>query len=108
MVPLETRKPSIVDNSFFAFWKYEFTCEHIFHRLLTCWELKYNQKISLGVSVAYFSSIAELAILASGDSTVVTTGSTTYFDSVVYLTMFLLIGTEGHTAFICNEVLTSI
>ena len=48
--------------------------------------------------MAYFSSIAELAILASGNSTVVTTGSTTYFDSVVYLTMFLLIGTEGHTA----------
>ena len=52
-------------------------------------------KISLGVSVAYFSSIAELAISACRDpnDTVVAAQSTTYFDSVVFLTMFLLIGT---------------
>ena len=54
-------------------------------------------KISLGVSVAYFSSIAELAISASrdppNDDTAVPAQSTTYFDSVVFLTMFLLIGT---------------
>jgi P-type Cu+ transporter len=53
-------------------------------------------KISLGVSVAYFSSIAELAISASRDppkDTADTAQSTTYFDSVVFLTMFLLIGT---------------
>ena len=53
-------------------------------------------KISLGVSVAYFSSIAVLAISASRDppnDTAVTSQSTTYFDSVVFLTMFLLIGT---------------
>ena len=52
-------------------------------------------KISLGVSVAYFSSIAELAISASRDTpndTAVAAQSTTYFDSVVFLTMFLLIG----------------
>ena len=52
-------------------------------------------KVSLGVSVAYFSSVAELAISASrdpNDSTTVTAQST-YFDSVVFLTMFLLIGT---------------
>lgn len=56
-------------------------------------------KISLGVSVAYFSSIAELAISASRDlpkDTAVTAQSTTYFDSVVFLTMFLLIGTYIH------------
>ena len=51
-------------------------------------------KISLGVSVAYFSSIAELAISASRDpnDTAVTVQSTTYFDTVVFLTMILLIG----------------
>ena len=54
-----------------------------------------QSKISLGVSVAYFSSIAELAISASRDpnGTAVTEKSTTYFDSVVFLTTFLLIGT---------------
>ena len=53
-------------------------------------------KVSLGVSVAYFSSIAELAISASRGSpndTANTVQSMTYFDSVVFLTMFLLIGT---------------
>jgi len=53
-----------------------------------------NLLISLGVSVAYFSSVAELAISAgkrmSGHA--VSTASMTYFDSVVFLTMFLLIG----------------
>ena len=47
--------------------------------------------------MAYFSSIAELAISASrdppNDDTAVPAQSTTYFDSVVFLTMFLLIGT---------------
>lgn len=53
-----------------------------------------NLLISLGVSVAYFSSIAELAISATRDSTIAypRTGSMTYFDSVAFLTMFLLIG----------------
>ncbi|KAF8802288.1 heavy metal translocatin [Phlegmacium glaucopus] len=53
-----------------------------------------NLLISLGVSVAYFSSIAQLAISASRDpnATTVIAGSTTYFDTVVFLTMFLLIG----------------
>jgi P-type Cu+ transporter len=52
------------------------------------------QKVSLGVSVAYFSSVAELAISASRDPNdgAVSAQSTTYFDSVVFLTMFLLIG----------------
>ncbi|KDR79871.1 hypothetical protein GALMADRAFT_222810 [Galerina marginata CBS 339.88] len=53
-----------------------------------------NLLISLGVSVAYFSSIAELAISAtrSPRHSTATTGSMTYFDSVAFLTMFLLIG----------------
>ncbi|KDR84367.1 hypothetical protein GALMADRAFT_56340 [Galerina marginata CBS 339.88] len=53
-----------------------------------------NLLISLGVSVAYFSSVVELAISASRSrtNTRVTSGSKTYFDSVVFLTMFLLIG----------------
>ncbi|KAF8877244.1 E1-E2 ATPase-domain-containing protein [Gymnopilus junonius] len=50
--------------------------------------------VSLGVSVAYFSSIAELAISARTVSNEVihVDGPTTYFDSVAFLTMFLLIG----------------
>ena len=53
-----------------------------------------NHYISLGVSVAYFSSIAELAISATGNSAAAnpTTGSMTFFDSMAFLTMFLLIG----------------
>ncbi|TFK31187.1 hypothetical protein BDQ12DRAFT_701635 [Crucibulum laeve] len=53
-----------------------------------------NLLISLGVSVAYFSSIAELAISANRDpnATAVTVESMTYFDSVAFLTMFLLSG----------------
>nr|AWF79126.1 Cu-transporting P1B-1 ATPase [Amanita strobiliformis] len=50
-----------------------------------------NLLISSGVSVAYFSSLALLIMAAttprSGDS-----DRTTYFDAVVFLTLFLLIG----------------
>ncbi|KZV72114.1 heavy metal translocatin [Peniophora sp. CONT] len=49
-----------------------------------------NLLVSAGVSVAYFSSIVLLALSASqpaGDG-----DTTTYFDSVVFLTMFLLMG----------------
>ncbi|KAG8631464.1 hypothetical protein KVT40_000604 [Elsinoe batatas] len=52
-----------------------------------------NTLISFGTSIAYFSSIAELSVAAShskGQSAEVTTYS--YFDSVVFLTFFLLIG----------------
>lgn len=57
--------------------------------------------------MAYFSSIAELAISADRDrnDTVINT-STTYFDSVVFLTMFLLIGTQVHVGLFHDEVLT--
>ncbi|KZT38320.1 heavy metal translocatin [Sistotremastrum suecicum HHB10207 ss-3] len=52
-----------------------------------------NLLISLGVSVAYFSSIALLAIAATTPPSEANEGTTTtYFDSVVFLTMFLLIG----------------
>ena len=55
--------------------------------------IHYKSKISLGVSVAFFSSIAELAISASRDpNDTAVTVSTTYFDSVAFLTTFLLIG----------------
>ncbi|KAH8105973.1 heavy metal translocatin [Cristinia sonorae] len=64
-----------------------------------------NLLVSAGVSVAYFASIALLALAAvdhpshSGEG-----DSTTYFDSVVFLTMFLLAGryleaySKGRTA----------
>ncbi|KAK4945093.1 hypothetical protein LTR28_008092, partial [Elasticomyces elasticus] len=58
-----------------------------------------NMLMSLGTTIAYFSSIAELAIAATSSTamkpmngvTSRVTGSS-YFDSVVFLTMFLLIG----------------
>jgi len=48
----------------------------------------------MGVSVAYFSSIALLCIAASRHPHDVAENvtSVTYFDSVVFLTMFLLLG----------------
>lgn len=47
--------------------------------------------MSFGTTIAYFSSIVELIIAATlSDNR--NMGNTTYFDSVVFLTMFLLIG----------------
>jgi Cu+-exporting ATPase len=52
-----------------------------------------NMLMSFGTTIAYFSSIAELAIAATRPSDMAsTTGNSSYFDSVVFLTMFLLIG----------------
>ncbi|KIK68180.1 hypothetical protein GYMLUDRAFT_155642 [Collybiopsis luxurians FD-317 M1] len=52
-----------------------------------------NLLVSAGVSVAYFSSIALLALAAVQPSSPNGQGDqSTYFDSVVFLTMFLLIG----------------
>ncbi|KAJ3830533.1 E1-E2 ATPase-domain-containing protein [Lentinula raphanica] len=52
-----------------------------------------NLLVSSGVSVAYFSSIALLALAAAQPRSPAGQGDqTTYFDSVVLLTMFLLIG----------------
>lgn len=49
-----------------------------------------NLLISLGTSIAYFASIVELALAATKKSSGSMTDS--YFDAVVFLTMFLLIG----------------
>ncbi|KAF9247029.1 heavy metal translocatin [Melanogaster broomeanus] len=52
-----------------------------------------NLLVSTGVSVAYFSSIVLLALAASQEPAADGMGdTTTYFDSVVFLTMFLLCG----------------
>lgn len=52
-----------------------------------------NMLISLGTTIAYFSSIAELAIAATKPAHIASIeASALYFDSVVFLTMFLLIG----------------
>ncbi|KAI0080885.1 heavy metal translocatin [Panus rudis PR-1116 ss-1] len=51
-----------------------------------------NLLVSSGVSVAYFSSIALLALAAVEPASDSEGDSTTYFDSVVFLTMFLLAG----------------
>jgi P-type Cu+ transporter len=51
-------------------------------------------QVSSGVSVAYFSSIVLLALAASSlPSPDGHADTSTYFDSVVFLTMFLLTGT---------------
>ena len=47
--------------------------------------------MSLGTSIAYFSSII-LLILAARSPTGSTTSSTTYFDTVVFLLMFIIVG----------------
>lgn len=64
-----------------------------------------NLLVSTGVSVAYFASIALLALSALQAPSPSGRGDmTTYFDSVVFLTMFLLIGrfleaySKGRTA----------
>ncbi|KAF1999355.1 heavy metal translocatin, partial [Amniculicola lignicola CBS 123094] len=49
-----------------------------------------NMLMSLGTSIAYFASIIELALAATKKSSA--SMSDSYFDSVVFLTMFLLIG----------------
>lgn len=52
-----------------------------------------NMLISFGTSIAYFASIAEMAVAASQSSkTNMGNAAPSYFDSVVFLTMFLLIG----------------
>lgn len=51
-----------------------------------------NLLMSLGTSVAYFASIALLAISGSQKPIKGHNATTTYFDSVVFLTFFLLIG----------------
>ncbi|KAI8940131.1 hypothetical protein NX059_003844 [Plenodomus lindquistii] len=49
-----------------------------------------NMLISLGTTIAYLASVAELALAATKKSSGSMTDS--YFDAVVFLTMFLLIG----------------
>ncbi|KAI8648031.1 hypothetical protein NCS55_01501200 [Fusarium keratoplasticum] len=48
--------------------------------------------MSFGTTIAYFSSIVQLIIAAILPGRMNMEGNTTYFDSVVFLTMFLLIG----------------
>lgn len=52
-----------------------------------------NMLISLGTTIAYFSSLTELIIAASNPSEdLIGSSKQSYFDSVVFLTMFLLLG----------------
>ncbi|KAG9647564.1 heavy metal translocatin, partial [Aureobasidium melanogenum] len=51
-----------------------------------------NMLISLGTSIAYFASIAALAINATNSKKMTGQGQAYYFDSVVFLTLFLLGG----------------
>lgn len=51
-----------------------------------------NMLMSFGTTIAYFSSIAQLAITATRPSGMTSTTNSSYFDSVVFLTMFLLLG----------------
>lgn len=74
----------------FALWKPGSTTP-ILQRLYRFGSM--NMLMSLGTSIAFFSSISELAIAATNSSSLATESDhTSYFDSVVFLTMFLLIG----------------
>lgn len=58
-----------------------------------------NMLISLGTTIAYFSSLATLIVAASDPSkNMMGSSKQSYFDSVVFLTMFLLLGrlAEAH------------
>jgi heavy metal translocating P-type ATPase len=48
--------------------------------------------ISLGTSVAYFSSLVLLIISARADGQMTTSYTTTFFDTTVFLTLFILVG----------------
>jgi P-type Cu+ transporter len=50
-----------------------------------------NMLMSLGTSIAYFSSVAQL-IAAGANQAVMVNDGAFYFDSVVFLTLFLLVG----------------
>ncbi|KAL6159659.1 hypothetical protein ACJBU6_02090 [Exserohilum turcicum] len=67
-----------------------------------------NMLISLGTSIAYFASIAELVLAATKSSS----GSMhdSYFDAVVFLTMFLLIGRflEAYSKAKTGDAITSL
>lgn len=69
-----------------------------------------NMLISLGVSIAYFSSIAVLAIQATQPGVPTSEGESTYFDAVVFLTMFLLIGRtiEAYTKAKAGDTVTEL
>ncbi|KAI4724204.1 heavy metal translocatin [Aureobasidium sp. EXF-10728] len=60
------------------------------HRLLRFGNM--NMLISLGTSIAYFASIAALAINATSAKNAMGQAQAYYFDSVVFLTLFLLGG----------------
>ncbi|KAI0307118.1 heavy metal translocatin [Multifurca ochricompacta] len=70
-----------------------------------------NLLISSGVSVAYFSSIVLLALAASSSASPDGHGDTsTYFDSVVFLTMLLLVGRyiEAYSKSRTGDAITSL
>ncbi|KAK6433811.1 hypothetical protein LTR95_010012 [Oleoguttula sp. CCFEE 5521] len=48
--------------------------------------------LSFGTTIAYVSSIADLIVKSTSAGSMNSTGNLTYFDSVVFLTMFLLMG----------------
>ncbi|KAK5725142.1 hypothetical protein LTS12_027485, partial [Elasticomyces elasticus] len=48
--------------------------------------------LSFGTTIAYVSSIAALIVKSTSGGLMDSTGNSTYFDSVVFLTMFLLLG----------------
>lgn len=56
------------------------------------------------MSIAYFASIVLLALAASQPASSSGPGdTTTYFDSVVFLTMFLLVGEWNHFIDMVNQ-----
>ncbi|KAM5346518.1 hypothetical protein ACJ41O_009523 [Fusarium nematophilum] len=58
-----------------------------------------NMLVSLGTSIAYFSSVAQMIATAASNRKHHKSGAEMYFDSVVFLTLFLLAGRliEGYS-----------
>lgn len=62
-----------------------------------------NYQVSAGVSVGYFSSVGLLGLAAAQPASPSGMGDiTTYFDSVVFLTMFLLAGEFSYHS--CKDI----
>ena len=90
---MEKRKSHACVETVCPLWEYELAGTHLPFSPRPTTQLYSTYQVSSGVSVAYFSSIVLLVLAASTSPSSEGHGDTsTYFDSVVFLTMFLLAG----------------
>ena len=91
--PVEKGESYPCMETLYTLREYESIGMHLRLPIRSLAQLSSLQQVSSGVSVAYLSSIVLLALAASASpSPDGHADTTTYFDSVVFLTMFLLIG----------------